>query len=86
MLDPFAGSGTTVAACLLNHRHYVAFEINPNYYETILRRIERIQNGTYDVTPTAARNGNNGHPKTKAGAALAKRRKRKTPDEQTMLF
>lgn len=43
VLDPFAGSGTTVAACLLNHRHYVAYEINPDYYLTILNRIEAIQ-------------------------------------------
>jgi len=43
VLDPFAGSGTTVAACLLNLRHYVAYEINPDYYLTILNRIEAIQ-------------------------------------------
>ncbi len=47
VLDPFAGSGTTAAACLLNKRHYVTFEINPKYYEIILRRIKRIQNGAY---------------------------------------
>lgn len=86
VLDPFAGSGTTVAACLLNHRHYVAFEINPKYYETILRRIERIQTGTYDVTPTAERNGKNGHKNNNARATIGKRRKRKTPDGQTMLL
>ncbi len=45
VLDPFAGSGTTVAACLRNHRHYVAFEINPEYYNIILRRIERVKSG-----------------------------------------
>ncbi|MEN4011072.1 MAG: site-specific DNA-methyltransferase [Bellilinea sp.] len=42
VLDPFAGSGTTVAACLLNGRNYVAFEINPNYYRIILNRIQRL--------------------------------------------
>lgn len=52
VLDPFAGSGTTVAACLLHRRHYVAFEINPAYCATILRRIERIRSGTYDITPS----------------------------------
>lgn len=44
VLDPFAGSGTTVAACIKNQRHYITFEINPKYYEMVLRRIERVQN------------------------------------------
>ncbi len=50
VLDPFAGSGTTAAACLLNQRRFIAFEINPEYYAIIQRRIARIQNGEYDVT------------------------------------
>ena len=50
VLDPFAGSGTTAAACLLNQRHFIAFEINREYYEIIRRRISRIQNGEYDVS------------------------------------
>lgn len=41
VLDPFAGSGTTIAACLRAERHYVAFELNESYYQTILRRIAR---------------------------------------------
>jgi len=49
VLDPFAGSGTTVAACLLNNRHYIAFEINPDYYKTILDRIERIRANAFDI-------------------------------------
>ena len=55
VLDPFAGSGTTVAACLLNNRHYIAFEINPEYYQIILKRVERIRNGTYDIATLAER-------------------------------
>ena len=43
ILDPFAGSGTTVATCLLNNRHYVAFEINPLYYQIVLKRIAWIE-------------------------------------------
>ncbi len=43
VLDPFAGSGTTVAACLLSNRNYTAFEINKDYYRTILERIEKIK-------------------------------------------
>jgi site-specific DNA-methyltransferase (adenine-specific) len=87
VLDPFAGSGTTVAACLLNSRHYIAFEINPRYYEIILHRIERIKNGTYDVTPVAKRNGNNGDKNNGAGSPSTRRkRQKKTPDEQQSLF
>lgn len=53
VLDPFAGSGTTVAACLLNQCHYVAFEINPDYYRSILNRIERLKTGGDAVMPVA---------------------------------
>lgn len=45
VLDPFAGSGTTVEACIRNGRHYIAFELNPQYYEIILRRAKRAQAG-----------------------------------------
>ena len=41
VLDPFAGSGTTIAACIKNKRHFIAFELNPTYYELVLRRAER---------------------------------------------
>lgn len=59
VLDPFAGSGTSVAACLLNGRHYVAYEINPRYHRIILERIERIRRGDYDISTHAQRNGKN---------------------------
>lgn len=57
VLDPFAGSGTTVAACMLNNRHHIAFELSADYYKIILDRMERIRNGHYDITPIAKRNG-----------------------------
>jgi len=57
VLDPFAGSGTAVAACILNNRNYMTFELNPDYYKIILDRIERIRNGHYDIAPIAKRNG-----------------------------
>lgn len=41
VLDPFAGSGTTMAACIRNQRHYIAFEINPDYFQIIEQRIKR---------------------------------------------
>jgi site-specific DNA-methyltransferase (adenine-specific) len=43
VLDPFAGSGTTVAACVLHNRHYIAYEVNPEYFQIILDRVERIK-------------------------------------------
>jgi site-specific DNA-methyltransferase (adenine-specific) len=47
ILDPFAGTGTTLAACLLNNRRCITYELNKEYYEMILRRISRIENGSY---------------------------------------
>ena len=43
VLDPFAGSGTTVAACCQNGRQCVAYEISSEYCELIARRIERLR-------------------------------------------
>lgn len=55
VLDPFAGSGTTVAACLHHHRHYVVYELNPAYYKIILARIKRIKNGQNTGTEQPAK-------------------------------
>lgn len=44
VLDPFLGSGTTAAACLLNERHFVGFELNTTYYRNILNRLARLNN------------------------------------------
>jgi len=41
ILDPFAGSGTTLIACLETGRKGVGFEINENYCKLAKRRIER---------------------------------------------
>ena len=41
VLDPFAGSGTTVEACVKNNRHCIAFEINPSYCDMIDERMRR---------------------------------------------
>ena len=40
VLDTFMGSGTTAIACIENNRNYIGFEIDENYYQTALRRIE----------------------------------------------
>ena len=42
VLDPFAGSGTTIEACLKHNRRCIAFEINPDYCSLIRERIGRL--------------------------------------------
>ncbi len=40
VLDPFCGCGTTLVAARNLNREYIGFEINPNYYNNILKRLE----------------------------------------------
>ncbi len=40
VLDPFLGSGTTAVACVNTSRHYIGFEIVPDYVEIAKNRIE----------------------------------------------
>lgn len=44
VLDPFMGSGTTAKMALLNNRNYIGFEINEDYYNGILKRIDKFKN------------------------------------------
>ena len=39
VLDPFAGSGTTIEVCIMNNRNCLAFEINSDYCEIIRNRV-----------------------------------------------
>jgi site-specific DNA-methyltransferase (adenine-specific) len=39
ILDPFAGSGTTLVAALQSGRRYMGVEISPEHYQTAQRRI-----------------------------------------------
>ena len=41
VLDPFMGSATTAIACHKEHRHYIGFELNKEYYDKALQRIKR---------------------------------------------
>ncbi len=43
VLDPFMGSGTTAVACYYLNRHYIGFEINPNYCELIKKRLKKLK-------------------------------------------
>lgn len=40
ILDPFMGSGTTAVAAMRENRYFIGFEINEEYYEKSLKRIE----------------------------------------------
>jgi site-specific DNA-methyltransferase (adenine-specific) len=37
------GSGTTAIACIKEKRHFVGFELNKEYYEKAVKRIEAEQ-------------------------------------------
>lgn len=39
VLDPFLGSGTTCVAALREHRHFLGFELNKEYFDIAQRRI-----------------------------------------------
>lgn len=40
VLDPFAGSGTTCLVAYQDDRHYIGYEINPDYIQLAKRRIQ----------------------------------------------
>lgn len=41
VLDPFMGSGTTAIACTNTNRNYIGFELDKEYYEKAIERIEK---------------------------------------------
>ena len=40
VLDPFMGSGSTAIACVQSERHYIGYEIDPQYYEVAQNRLK----------------------------------------------
>jgi len=46
VLDPFAGSGTTLAVAKKLNRRYLGFELSPDYAREAKRRLDRIKIGT----------------------------------------
>jgi site-specific DNA-methyltransferase (adenine-specific) len=48
ILDPFMGSGTTAIASILLKRKFIGFEINKNYFNKSILRINKISN-TYQT-------------------------------------
>lgn len=39
IIDPFLGTGTTALSCIENNRHYIGFEISPEYIEIAKERL-----------------------------------------------
>lgn len=39
VLDPFMGSGTTAIACIKEKRHFIGFELNKEYFDKAVKRI-----------------------------------------------
>jgi site-specific DNA-methyltransferase (adenine-specific) len=44
VLDPFAGSGSSIIASIQLNRRYCAIELDENYYQEISKRIDQIKN------------------------------------------
>lgn len=45
VLDPFCGSGTTLAAALIANRNYIGMEQDETFYHTAVQRLEAIRDG-----------------------------------------
>ena len=43
VLDPFMGSATTAVAAIMEHRHFIGFELNKEYYDKAVKRIKDVQ-------------------------------------------
>jgi site-specific DNA-methyltransferase (adenine-specific) len=55
VLDPFAGSGTTLRVCQQLERNCIGFELNPDYVALIHRRLAQPFSGFDSVDPRMAR-------------------------------
>lgn len=43
VLDPFMGSGTTAKMAVMTNRNYIGFEVNEDYYNGILKRLDKFK-------------------------------------------
>ena len=58
VLDPFIGSGTTAVAAVLTGRHFVGYDIVPEYVELARRRVEAVRQ-------TMAEGGSDAHARSR---------------------
>jgi DNA modification methylase len=54
VLDPFAGSGTTLLACVKNNRKAIGIEFDPKFADVILARLEKETGNKAELVPTKA--------------------------------
>ena len=47
VFDPFSGSGTTLVACKSQNIDYVGCELDKDYYEIILKRLQQVQGSLF---------------------------------------
>jgi site-specific DNA-methyltransferase (adenine-specific) len=47
VLEPFAGSGTTAEACVLEGFRCIAIEMTDDYLPLIIQRLERVERGLW---------------------------------------
>lgn len=53
VLDPFIGSGTTAVAAKMLNRHFIGFEIVPEFHQAAVRRVEaETNNNLNDLQPS----------------------------------
>ena len=43
ILDPFLGSGSTAVACVTTGRHYIGFELLPEYFNVACKRLDEVE-------------------------------------------
>ena len=51
VLDPFMGSGTTAVASKALNRNFIGFELNEEYYQKSIKRIEGTNENTIEESP-----------------------------------
>ena len=49
VLDPFMGSGTSAVAALRNGRDFIGFELNPDYFAIVEKRVAALERGSKGV-------------------------------------
>ena len=49
VLDPFMGSGTAAAAARRNGRSFIGFELNPDYFAIVEKRVAAVESGAKRV-------------------------------------